>query len=100
MRNFLIFNIVPLELPCYDDVFGPGNVEDVHVGDCNEDMVGYQTAKCTSSGKWQITDSNCVVQVIQNLKARAAVITFPPPFFNKEKLKKISDIYLIYYFFL
>lgn len=70
-------------------MFGPGNVEDVHVGDCNDGMVGYQKATCKSTGQWQITDNNCVLQEIQNLKDRVAVIIFYFEFNFQECIKKI-----------
>lgn len=51
-------------------------MNDVHVGDCNEGMVGHQTAKCNSTGQWQIIDTSCVLRVIQSLKDKAEVIRF------------------------
>ncbi|XP_053097360.1 adhesion G protein-coupled receptor F5-like [Pangasianodon hypophthalmus] len=71
-------NAVNGQFTCYNDVFGPGNVEDVRVGDCNGDMVGYQKAKCNSAGQWQITENNCVLRVIQNLKDRASLLNVMP----------------------
>ncbi|KAF4082592.1 hypothetical protein AMELA_G00153310, partial [Ameiurus melas] len=67
-------NIISGIFTCNDGVFGPGNVGDVHVGDCNQGMVGYQTAKCNSTGQWQITDFNCVLRVVQNLKDRVVLL--------------------------
>lgn len=55
---------------------------DVHVGDCNEGMVGHQTAKCNSTAQWQITDNNCVLRVVQNLKDKAVVIIYLFYLFN------------------
>ncbi|XP_053372040.1 adhesion G protein-coupled receptor F5-like [Clarias gariepinus] len=70
----ITINVVNTKFTCYNNVFGPGNVEDVHVGDCNDGMVGYQKATCKSTGQWQITDNNCVLQEIQNLKDRVALL--------------------------
>ncbi|XP_047660598.1 adhesion G-protein coupled receptor F1-like [Tachysurus fulvidraco] len=71
----ITINILNGKSKCSDAVFGPGNVEDVHVGDCDEGMVGYQEAKCNSTGQWQITYTNCVLRVIQNLKDQTGLLT-------------------------
>ncbi|KAG7322861.1 hypothetical protein KOW79_014207 [Hemibagrus wyckioides] len=67
----ITINTVNGSFTCSDDIFGLGNVNDVHVGDCNEGMVGHRTAKCDSTGQWQTIDTNCVLRVIQTLKDKA-----------------------------
>lgn len=74
-----------VELPCTDAVFGPGNVGDIHKGDCDKGMVGYQTAECDSLGNWQIKDKNCIVQLIQSLKERAEVIRLHFKFYYQQQ---------------
>ncbi|XP_058267416.1 uncharacterized protein LOC131366730 [Hemibagrus wyckioides] len=56
---------------CSDSVFGAGHLGDVHIGDCNGNMVGSQKAVCNSSGLWDTTENNCVLRIIQNLKDEA-----------------------------
>ncbi|XP_060752651.1 adhesion G protein-coupled receptor F5-like [Tachysurus vachellii] len=53
---------------CSDSVFGAGNLGDVHFGDCNENMVGFQKAVCNTSGLWDTIEYNCIIRIIQNLK--------------------------------
>lgn len=62
-----------LAFTCSDSVFGAGNLGDEHIGDCNENMVGSQKAKCNSSGLWEPIENNCVLRIIQNLKDEAKV---------------------------
>ncbi|KAK1795656.1 hypothetical protein P4O66_001016 [Electrophorus voltai] len=59
--------------PCFDEYFGGGNVSEIRVGDCTQDMVGNRQALCNSSNKWDPRNeaNNCILRVIENLIERA-----------------------------
>ncbi|TSM12542.1 Adhesion G protein-coupled receptor F5 [Bagarius yarrelli] len=75
-NNLTVTNITPedSEFTCSDDVFGVGNVDDVHDGDCDRHMVGYQKAKCDLAGHWEIIETSCIIRVIQILKDKSEVL--------------------------
>lgn len=56
--------------------FGAGNLGENKTGDCNGDMIGYQTAQCDASGYWIVTHDNCVTRLIQCLKDRSQVKSY------------------------
>ncbi|XP_035380302.1 uncharacterized protein LOC113588851 [Electrophorus electricus] len=63
--------------PCFDEYFGGGNVSEIRVGDCTQDMVGNRQALCNSSNKWDPRNeaNNCILRVIENLIERAMSLT-------------------------
>ncbi|XP_062870759.1 adhesion G-protein coupled receptor F1-like, partial [Trichomycterus rosablanca] len=56
---------------CSDGTFGVGSLGTNRTADCGVGLVGYQTAECKSTGKWEVIEDNCVLQVIQNLKTES-----------------------------
>ena len=65
-----------LDPDCSDLTFGPGKVGDVRYAPCPEGMAGNKTGRCkTRGGGWSVED-NCVLRVIQDLKAQAEVMQY------------------------
>ncbi|XP_056150185.1 adhesion G-protein coupled receptor F1-like [Lampris incognitus] len=53
------------------DVFGNGKVGDKAIAPCKEDETGERTATCKASGKWEDEQNNCVLKVIDELRAES-----------------------------
>ncbi|KAF4082580.1 hypothetical protein AMELA_G00153270 [Ameiurus melas] len=62
------------EFSCSDNVFGAGDSQAISITNCTGDMVGNQTAKCNSSGRWDIIENNCIPRIFQTLINDAKIL--------------------------
>ncbi|XP_017344594.1 adhesion G protein-coupled receptor F5 isoform X1 [Ictalurus punctatus] len=67
-------NVQDRGFSCFDTIFGAGDSGAISIANCTGDMVGNQTAKCNSSGHWDIIENNCIPRIFQTLINDAKIL--------------------------